>query len=58
MGVLVDHDTGFKAAVALGGGVVPDVHPHAAWLAIWRRSKVCVVRTRSILSVKDYHVIA
>lgn len=29
VGVLVDHNTGFEAAIALGAGEVPDEHPHA-----------------------------
>ena len=58
VGVLVDDYTGFEAAVALGGGFGPDVHPHAAGLAIRRSGEVGVVGAGAVLGVQDDHVIA
>lgn len=57
VGVLVDDDTGLEGAVAVGGGLVPHVHSHAAGAAISRGSKVGVVGAGAVLGVEDDKVI-
>lgn len=56
--VLVDDDTGLEGAVTVGGGLGPDVHSHAAGLAIGGSGKVGVVGAGAVLGVQDGKVAA
>lgn len=50
--VLVDDDTLVQSTIAVGGGVVEDVHAHARGLAIDGRGKVSVVGASAVLNVE------
>lgn len=56
--ILVDHDSSLKGAVAVRRRLGPDVHAHAAGLAIRRSGKVGVVGARAVLGVQDDIVIS
>ena len=58
VGVFVDDDTGFKAAITVGTSSSPVVHSHAARAAIWWGGKVGIVGTRAILSIENDKIIA
>jgi hypothetical protein len=53
VGILVDHNSGLKRAVAVWCRLRPDIHAHAAGLAIRRSGKVGVVGARAVLGVQD-----
>lgn len=58
VGVLVDDDTGLEGAVTVRGGQSPDVHSHAAGLAIGGSGKVGIVSAGAVLGVQDGEVAA
>lgn len=58
MAVFVDDDTSLKSAVSVRGGLGPDVHAHAAVLAVGGRGEVGVVGAGAVLGVEDDEVVA
>lgn len=58
VGVLVDDDARLKDTIALRVRVVPEVHPHAARLAVGGAGEHGVVVPGSVLSVQDGEIVA
>lgn len=58
MGILVNHNSCLKGAVAVRRRCGPDIHAHAAGLAIRRSGKVGVVGARAVLGVQNHIVIS
>jgi hypothetical protein len=58
VGVLVNDDAGFEAAVTLGRGSRPDEHLHATGLAVGGSGEFSVVGTFTILGVQDDEIVA
>lgn len=58
MAIFVDDHTGLERAVSVGGGLSPDVHPHASILTIRRGGEVGIVSAGAILGVENDEVVA
>jgi hypothetical protein len=50
---LVNDDAGFKIAVTVWDCSVPEVHPAATVLTVWRGHEVRVVKSRTVLGICD-----
>lgn len=57
MRILVNDNASFEGAVSDGGSIVPQIHPHAAGLAIGWSGKIGVIKPGSVLSIQNDKVL-